>query len=194
MTFQSLLKKLIIPTSIFLGITFFGSGMAKLYFEHKYFGWIGPVWLEDKLTPYGLGLYARFIAYSQVIIGYLLLTLRFRTLGSVMVIPLIANILMVTISLQWQGTPFVVGILLMMALFLIYSDRKKLFPLIGIASDYQPNDPWSWKANLIWILGLFLNLASIQISSFNLLFAWSVSIIGIGFSFGSHFVEKDSSN
>jgi hypothetical protein len=40
---------------IFLGVTFWGSGMAKLFFEHQFLGWIGPTWLIERLEPFGLG-------------------------------------------------------------------------------------------------------------------------------------------
>jgi len=28
--------------SIFLGFTFFGAGMSKLFADHQFIGWIGP--------------------------------------------------------------------------------------------------------------------------------------------------------
>jgi len=180
------------PTSVFLGFTFFGAGMAKLYFEHKFFGWIGPVWLEERLEPYGLAFYARFIAYSQVVIGYLLLTLRFRTLGAIMVVPLIANILIITISQSWKGTPFVVSALLIMAFYILYIDRKKLLGLIGIASGYQLNESLSKKGNLIWISGLVLNIVSIHLSVINLTAAWITSLVGVSLGYMSLWLEKDS--
>lgn len=91
---------------IFLGLVFFASGMSKLYFEHQFVEIIGPVWLEKELTQYGLGMYARFIGYSQVCVGFLLFTLRYSTLGAVMLIPLVGNIFMVTVSMNWKGTPY----------------------------------------------------------------------------------------
>ncbi len=179
-----LFTKLIRPTSIFLGLTFFGAGMAKLYFEHRYFGWIGPVWLEEKLEPYQLGMYARFIAYAQVIIGYLMFTLRFRLLGAIMAIPLIVNILMITISQNWSGTPYVLAVLLAMNLYLIIMEGKWLLPLVGVGA----NRPYSLsqmtiKGHMIWGVGLMLNLVSIAISFHQIYAAWGVSLLGITMSF-----------
>ena len=79
--------------------------MAKVFYEHRFPGIIGPVWLETELSKYGLDVYARFIAFSQIITGLLLLTQRFATLGAIMLLPMLLNIWMVTISLQWSGTP-----------------------------------------------------------------------------------------
>ncbi|WP_258097799.1 hypothetical protein [Marinoscillum pacificum] len=186
-----LFARLIKPTSIFLGLTFFGAGMAKLYFQHRYFGWIGPVWLEERLEPYQLGLYARFIAYSQVIIGYLMLTLRFRLLGAIMAMPLIVNILMVTISQHWSGTPYVLSILLAMNLYLLIMEGGWLLPLLGIA----PKAIWpvtlrNWKGHLIWMVGLMLNLASISVSFYQVYAAWGISLLGITLSFISFRLDK----
>jgi uncharacterized membrane protein YphA (DoxX/SURF4 family) len=120
---------LVIATRIFLGLIFFSSGLAKL--THGLTpGLIGPVWLEERLAQYGLGLWAQFVACSQVLIGALLLSRRFATLGAVMLVPMLANILVVTISLQWRGTPYVNAVLLAMNLFLLWADRARLAPLV----------------------------------------------------------------
>jgi hypothetical protein len=71
----------------FLGFTFWGSGMAKLYAGHQFFGWIGPPWLVERLAEYDLGLYAEFVAICQITIGFMLLTTRFKLLGGIMLIP-----------------------------------------------------------------------------------------------------------
>lgn len=186
-----LFSRLIKPTSIFLGMTFFGAGMAKLYFQHRYFGWIGPVWLEERLEPYQLGLYARFIAYSQVIIGYLMLTLRFRLLGAIMAVPLIVNILMVTISQHWSGTPYVLSILLAMNLYLLIMEGGWLLPLLGIAPKaIWPVTQKKGKGHLIWVVGLMLNLASISVSFYQVYAAWGISLLGITLSFISFRLDK----
>jgi hypothetical protein len=56
--------------------------------------------MESELEKYNLGLYSVFVAYSQIIIGFMLLIKRFATLGAVMAIPMFTNILMITISLH----------------------------------------------------------------------------------------------
>jgi uncharacterized membrane protein YphA (DoxX/SURF4 family) len=82
----------------FLGIIFFTSGMSKL--THGNFpGLIGPVWLTDELRKYGLEYLGEFIAWSQVVIGLLLLTQRFATLGAIMLLPMLLNIFMVMLSI-----------------------------------------------------------------------------------------------
>lgn len=109
--------------AVFLGFTFWGAGMAKLFSEHQFIGWIGPTWLVEEMAKYDLALYATFIAYSQIFIGFSLLTTRYKLIGNIMMIPMIVNILIVTISLKWQGPPYVLGFLLLLVLILLSQSR-----------------------------------------------------------------------
>lgn len=170
-------KRLRNATSILLGLIFFTAGMAKLYADHKFPGLIGPVWLEDELRPHGLGFYARFIAYSQVFIGFLLLTLRYSTLGAIMSIPLVTNILMVTISLQWQGTPMVLSGMLAMNIYLLIYDSKKLLPII--------NPYFFVPGNKKWLLGFLILILGIPISFYQLYLSYFVVVTGLTISFVS---------
>ena len=113
----------VISTRIFLGLIFFTGGMSKLM---PFPGIIGPVWLIERLAEYGLELYGYFIAYSQVTIGLLLLSQRFATLGAVMLFPLVLNIFMVTVSMHWRGTPYVLAVFLLMNVFLLIADYHRL--------------------------------------------------------------------
>jgi uncharacterized membrane protein YphA (DoxX/SURF4 family) len=85
-------KAAVIATRVFLGLIFFSAGLGKQ--THGLTpGLIRPVWLEERLAQYGLGLRAQFVAWSQLLIGALLLSQRFATLGAVMLVPMLANIL-----------------------------------------------------------------------------------------------------
>lgn len=128
-TRQSLIQFTIGSIRFWLGLIFLTSGLAKL--THNTFpNTMGPPFLEEELTTYGLGMYARFIAFSQVTIGFLLVSKRFATLGAVMAMPMLVNILVVVISLKWQGTPYVVFFFLFCnSLLLIYDFHKLKFIL-----------------------------------------------------------------
>ena len=161
-------------TSFFLGLVFFTAGMGKLFAEHRFPGLIGPVWLEERLGEYGLGGYARFIAFSQVVIGFVLLTLRYIPAGALMLLPMIANILVITLSLQWRGTPYVLAGLLAMNLWLLYADRKWLLPLITGKWPAQelPSRGFHLYGHLVWLIGLAIALSAIPISHHNALFGY----------------------
>lgn len=149
------IKKLYLEgVRVFLGLIFFTAGMSKLM---PFPGIIGPVWLEERLAPHGLGFFARFVAISQIIVGLLLLTRRFATLGAVMLFPLLLCILMVTISLEWQGTPYVNGFLLVLNITLLLSDYPKLKFLIHQDPDRLSQYPLVRKnvrQDLIWVVAL----------------------------------------
>ena len=177
------MKKILIQgISIFLGFTFWGSGMAKLFFEHKFFGWMGPVWLIDELAKYDLGFYGAFIAYSQVVIGYLLVTTRYKLLGSIMMLPLLANILMVTFSLQWQGTPYIICFFLMLNAILLWQYRDFFRPLIDEGksnADLNIRTPRTWSGHLVWLTGLGLQILSISVSYYHWQLSLGLSLMGL---------------
>ncbi|QOI97265.1 MAG: DoxX family protein [Flammeovirgaceae bacterium] len=149
---------------LFLGLIFFTAGMAKL--TQNFPGIIGPVWLEEKLAPYGLGLYARFIAWSQVVVGVLLLSHRFATIGAVLLFPIVLNIWVVTISLEWRGTPYVNLVLLILNLALLAWDYHKLKFLFTDSVEGLKAAPVQRKSPLldvIWALGFILIAASVPL-------------------------------
>jgi uncharacterized membrane protein YphA (DoxX/SURF4 family) len=154
----------LVAIRVFLGLIFFTSGMGKLT-HGAYESLIGPVWLIERLAPYGLGLWATFVAWAQVTIGLLLFSRRFSTLGAIMLVPLLANILMVTVSLGWRGTPIVNAFLLALNLVLLIADRRRLMFLI---SDDPPRHEPTYqpaihvgRADLAWIAGLLLCVAAV---------------------------------
>lgn len=189
-------KKILLNSiAIFLGFTFFGAGMAKLYADHQYLGWIGPTWLIERLEEYQLGFYGKFIALSQIFIGYLLITTRYKLLGSIMLIPMILNILMVTISLDWRGTPLVLGGLLCLNLLILWHYRDFLMPILNEGkSSNQPKErrKRTLKGHVIWTAGLALQFVSIPISNYSIILAFCTSLIGFIISYLSFKAEKIS--
>ena|GEM_PF-1767514 len=136
MIFPKLWHLFILGSRLLLGLIFLSSGVAKLIPGSV--GLIGPVWLIEKLSAYGLGLYAEFIAASQLVIGGLLLTRRFATLGAIAAVPMLLNILVITISLRWSGTPYVVGLMCLLNAALLAADYHKLkFLLVAEATPLQ---------------------------------------------------------
>ena len=168
--------------------------MAKLYFEHHYFGWIGPAWLIERLEEYQLGFYGQFIAVSQIFIGYLLFTTRYKLIGSIMMIPLIGNTLMITISLQWKGTPFVLAFLLGLNFLILWHYRDLFKPLLNESFEGKFKRIATNKTNLghlVWLCGLALQFISIAISFHQIYLAMSVSFLGLLLSIFSFRVDKN---
>jgi hypothetical protein len=169
-------------TAAFLGFTFWGSGMVKLYAGHNFIQWIGPPWLVERLVEYDLGLYAQFIAICQIIIGFMLMTTRFKLLGSIMMVPMIVNILMVTISQNWTGTPYVLAVLLLMNFFILFQYRDYFLPLLNEYPQRYPRRKKTrrtWLGHLVWFCGLTLCLASIGVSYTLLPLAFGMAGLGV---------------
>jgi uncharacterized membrane protein YphA (DoxX/SURF4 family) len=178
---QKLYRFSIPATRVFLGLIFFTAGMAKLFADHKFPGLIGPVWLEERLAEHNLGLYARFIAWSQVIAGLTLLSQRFATLGAILTFPIILNIWIVTVSLEWQGTPYVNFVLILINLHLLIADYPKLKFILSQNVEELKTIPLkrrSAKADAFWVLGVLLILLAILLSNWSLTFGYAVVVGG----------------
>lgn len=198
--FSNMKKLLPNLVSVFLGFTFWGAGMVKLYAGHQFIGWIGPPWLVEQLQEYDLGLFAEFIAVCQIIIGFMLLSTRYKLLGGIMLVPMILNILMVTVSMKWQGTPYVLTVLLLMNLYLLWQYRDYFSPLINETfpkSTLRTEDKRTWMGHVVWLVGLSLNLLSIAVSFEQLKIAFGLAgaglILGIlAFRIDRHYLSKSS--
>ena len=146
---------LIYAIRCFLGCIFVFSGLAKLIpgFPNS----IGPPWLEARLEPYGLALFARFIAIAELAVGLLLLTRRFATLGALMLFPMITGILVTTISLEWRGTPYVNTVFLLLDGVLLGYDYPRLRWIIAEGSPPSPAPPspiTDLRPRLPWLAAL----------------------------------------
>lgn len=152
-----------------LGIVFLSSGIGKFYGTS---GLIGPGYMFKELAKYNLLEFAIFIALAEIIIGYLLIIKKYTTLGAVMLVPMITNILVIVVSLNWQGTPLIDSIFLIMNLYLLWFDRNKLLPLLGVKDISQLTE--LFKNTIIYNLGLLLIIAGVSLSYYydNLLFKY----------------------
>ena len=180
-----------ILTRIFLGLIFFTSGMGKL--THGDFpGLIGPVWLEQRLAEYGLGMWAVFVAWSQVTVGLLLLSQRFATLGAVMLVPMLANILVVTISMDWRGTPYVNAVLLAMNLFLLFVDRHRL-KLIFLDGDSPRTIPLTRRRpslDLLCLTAIAVCFAGAALHDVNRVLTFVLAAVGVAMFVASAVRER----
>ena len=104
---------------------------------------------------YQTGLYWQFIGWAQLLAGFLLMTQRFAKLGAVANLPIILNVFVITISMEFGGTPVITGLMLMANLLLIWWHWGELRSLINL--PYQPAAPDAEENTPIWaIAGLLL--------------------------------------
>jgi uncharacterized membrane protein YphA (DoxX/SURF4 family) len=165
-----------------LGIILLSAGVTKMFHGH-FIQLIGPPWMEGELEKYNLGLYSVFVAYSQIVIGFMLLVKRFATLGAVMAIPMFANILMITISLHWQGTPYVVTFFLLCNTYLLIYDYHRIKFLITEDSkpiQHIPIKRSDITLDIMYIIGLIIILIAVSIRGLGDEFSKILAYIGLG--------------
>lgn len=120
------LARLALVTRILLVLGFTPSGLTKLLGNR-----FTSLPLEDPVgfffeAMYQTGFYWRFLGLAQVTAAALLLIPRTTTLGAVIYFPIILNIFLITVSVGFQGTPFITGPMLLGATFLLAWDWHRL--------------------------------------------------------------------
>lgn len=104
------------------------------------------------------GLYWKFIGWTQIIAGFLLMTQRFARLGALIFFGLILNIFIITVAYKFKGTPVVTGLMLLASTYLLVWDQRALQFLVR--DDVQPvrlalpviqSLYWMWLGLLMFI-------------------------------------------
>jgi hypothetical protein len=174
---------------LLLGAFMLGGGLYKLSDNHIR-GLMGPPMNHTFLAQYGLEIFAQFIGLAQLIIGLLLLTGRFALLGAVMLVPMWLNIIMLTWSQHWTGTPWLTTGFLVLTLGLLLHDWPRLKYLI-----YPPAHPEILRAapvqagprgaELLWWLGVAVFLGGSLLYPVSLGVMEGVMLAGVGLLLGA---------
>lgn len=117
-------------------------------------------------TLYRTGLWWQFLGWGQLVAGFLLVTQRWSSLGAVAFLPISLNIFLITLSMEFHGTPLITGLMVLANLGLLSWDYTKLIPLLLPNRDItislqlrtdQLGHPRYWES-----LGLLIFLTSIS--------------------------------
>lgn len=76
------------------------------------------------------GLYWKFIGWTQIVAGVLLMSQRFAKLGALMFFGMILNIFVITISYEFKGTPIVTSLMLLATTYLLVWDVRSFLFLV----------------------------------------------------------------
>jgi uncharacterized membrane protein YphA (DoxX/SURF4 family) len=79
---------------------------------------------------YTAGLWYNFVGACQVAAAILLLTPWTATLGAVIYFPIILNIFVITVSIDFAGTPIITGLMLLACVYLLCWDYDRLRHLL----------------------------------------------------------------
>jgi len=107
---------------------------------------------------YRTGEYWRFIGWGQMIAGILLLIPRTSTLGAVMFFPITLNIFVITLSMQFGGTPVVTGGMLLASFFLLCWDYDRLEAVVFAAR--RAEDRWGGPGSALERVGFAIGTAA----------------------------------
>jgi len=113
------------------------------------------------------GLYWKFIGWTQIIAGALLMTQHFARLGALIFFGLILNIFVITVSYGFTGTPVVTGLMLLATIYLLVWDLRSLqilirdeVQMIRLSLPIIQSTYWMW-------LGAVMMLSIIGLAVFN---------------------------
>lgn len=99
-------------------------------------------------TMYQTGIYWQFLGWGQLIAGMLLMTQRFAKLGAVVFFPIIINVFVITISMEFAYTPVITFLMLMANILLLLWHWGDLKILLNLPPETPP--PNRLENNRIW--------------------------------------------
>lgn len=83
-------------------------------------------------TMYQTGIYWQFLGWCQLLAGFLLMTQRYSKLGTVINFPIILNVFVITISMDFNFTPMITGMMLLANTFLLIWHWNELKILLNL--------------------------------------------------------------
>ena len=108
-------------------------------------------------TMYQTGIYWQFLGWGQLLAGLLLMTQRYAKLGAVVNFPIVLNVFVITISMDFAYTAVITGMMLIANLMLLAWHWNELRFLMDL--PHIPDTPNRVENQYIWIIiGLVLFL------------------------------------
>jgi hypothetical protein len=139
---------------------------------------------------YQSGFYWNFLGWAQLIAGSLLMSQRFSTIGALVFFPIILNVCLITISIDFgSGTPVITTLMLLGTVFLILWDYKKLgilfkqdhqikMDLTNQAKDDLMTDPL-WTAAGVIFVALTIGVQMINPNQ-TMILIWLITMLLVG--------------
>lgn len=149
--------RLTLFTRILLAAGFIPTGMVKLLGQRfTNMGVETPVGFFFEAL-YQSGGYWRFLGASQVLAGVLLLLPRTAHAGALLFVPILVNIFVITASMEFAGTPYVTGAMLLAVLYLCVWDFHRFRSLVA-EGEFAPALPVqrldAWERAGFWVFGI----------------------------------------
>lgn len=134
---QKLFKIFTWATRILLAIGFMPSGLTKLLGNR-----FTTIPVDNPIgfffeAMYQTGFYWNFLGFMQLLTALLLLIPRTTLLGAILYLPIIINIFIIVTAMNFTGTPFVAGLMLLANLYLLFWDYDKLKRIIKVIINIE---------------------------------------------------------
>lgn len=121
-----LLRAFTVFTRVVLALAFVPSGLTKVLGNRfTVLGVDNPVGFFFEAL-YRSGFYWNFLGLCQLAAALLILVPRTAALGALLYFPIVLNIFVLTVSLHFQGTPFITGLMLLANVYLLCWDYDRL--------------------------------------------------------------------
>ena len=119
-------------TRILLSLAFIPSGLKKVLGQRfTLLGTDTPVGFFFEAL-YQTGFYWNFLGIMQVLVAILILIPKTTTLAAIIYLPIITNIFIIVVSMNFTGTPYVAGLMLLANIYLLFWDYRKIKPIVSI--------------------------------------------------------------
>ena len=119
-------------TRILLSIAFIPSGLKKLLGERfTNISVDNPVGFFFE-GLYQSGFYWNYLGFMQVLCSILIIIPRTTYLAAVLYLPIIININIIVISMDFRGTPIITGLMLLANIYLLVWDYKKTNTILSV--------------------------------------------------------------
>ena len=119
-------------TRILLSIAFIPSGLKKvLGLRFTNLGVDNPVGFFFEAL-YQSGFYWNYLGIMQVLCSILIIIPRTTYLAAVLYLPIIININIIVISMNFKGTPIITGLMLLANIYLLVWDYKKTNTILSV--------------------------------------------------------------
>ena len=123
-------------TRILLSLAFIPSGLKKLLGQR--FTNLG---VDNSVgfffeALYQSGWYWNFLGFMQLLVALLILIPRTTFFASIVYLPIIINIFFIVISMDFKGTPYIAGLILLANIYLLLWDYEKLKQIVSIIFEH----------------------------------------------------------
>ena len=145
-------ERLTLMCRILLAVAFIPTGSVKLMGERFTSLGVNTPTGAFFEAMYQTGTYWRFLGLSQVVAGFLLLLPETAFYGAMLFLPILVNVVVITVAIDFRGTPVISVPMLLANLWLVAWDWPRWRALLITESSRPVMHGWSHLERAGWML------------------------------------------